>query len=327
MSELRQNILTGDWVVIATHRAMRPESFSREPKPPVGKSLSGCPFCAGNEGQTPPEVMALRPDGPADGLGWRVRVVPNKYPAFSPSAGPISPENDFASRPANGRHEVIIHGPDHDRTLAKMSEAEIEAVFSVYKERLKALALLPEVASAIIIVNQGREAGASIEHPHSQLFALPLVAPLIEREMERVEVWRAERNECPVCSMVAHELSSGARLVAQNEHFVAFCPFASRVPFETYIVPRVHERNFAAAGDILLQAAAAIVKTVLARVGARLGDPPYNLYLHTAPFRSEGDYHWHFALLPKLSVIAGFELGSGIMINVADPEGAAEFLR
>lgn len=307
---------------------MRPESFSRDPKPQVGESLSGCPFCAGNEGQTPPEVFALRPPGSrADGPGWEVRVVPNKYPAFSAAAGVAHPESHYRSIPAAGRHEVIIHGPGHDATLARLPVSDVTKVFSVYRERLTELSRAPGLVSAIIIINQGREAGASIEHPHSQLFALPMVAPLLAAELARMKKGRTKDGECPLCSMVAHEVSYKERVIAENEYFIAFCPFASRVPFEIYVVPKAHRPGFAPAGEEELAAAARIVKSVLERLRDRLGDPPYNLYLHTAPFSEDGDYHWHISILPKLSIIAGFELGTGIMINIAEPDAAAEFLR
>lgn len=314
--------------MIATGRAMRPESFSRDPKPQVGERLSGCPFCAGNESQTPPEVFALRPVGSrADGPGWEVRVVPNKYPAFSEPPGVVHPEQPYLSMPAAGRHEVIIHGPEHNATLAHMPVADVLKVFTVYRERLKDLAQDPSLESAIIIINQGREAGASIEHPHSQLFALPMVAPLIGKELARMKEIRAKSGQCPVCSMLAYEASYKERLIAENEHFLAFCPYASRTPFEMYIVPKAHQPGFSGAGAAELAAAAEIVKFTLERLRDRLGDPPYNLYLHTVPFREAGDYHWHMTILPKLSTMAGFEFGTGIMINIAEPDAAAEFLR
>jgi len=327
MSELRQNILTGDWVVVATERARRPESFSREPKVPVIEHLAGCPFCAGNESQTPPEVFALRPGGgPADAPGWEVRVVPNKYPAFRESAD-AKQEEPYRAMAAIGEHEVIIHGPDHDMTMAKMSVEHLAEVLSVYQLRLKDLAKRSPLVSAVIIVNQGREAGASIEHPHSQLFALPIVAPLVARELARFSEFQAEQGECPVCAMVRYERSHKERLVTEDEDFLAFCPYASRAPFEVCVVPKEHQRDFSDTDPARLRKAAATIKLVLERVHDRLGDPPYNLYLHTAPFSPDGDYHWRLTILPKISVIAGFEFATDIMINVVDPDAAAEFLR
>lgn len=328
MSELRQNLLTGDWVVLAAGRSMRPESFTSEPKPEVGERLSGCPFCAGNESETPPEVFALRPpESRTDGPGWEVRVVPNKYPALSEQPGVARHEPPYLSMPASGRHEVIIHGPGHNATLAHMSVADVAKVFSVYRERLKDLEKDPSLVSAIIIINQGREAGASIEHPHSQLFALPIVSPSIEKELVRIKETRAKGGRCPVCSMLAHEADHKERLIAENDHFLAFCPYASRLPFEISIMPKAHRPGFAAAGAAELAAAAEIVKFALERLRDRLKDPPYNLYLHTVPFHENGDYHWHMTILPKLTTAAGFELGTGIMINIADPDSAARFLR
>lgn len=307
---------------------MRPESFSRDPNPAEAESLSSCPFCAGKEGLTPPEVFALRPAGSqADGPGWEVRVVPNKYPAFRETPDSIEAEALYRSMAAEGRHEVIIHGPEHNATMANMPSTHISKVFSVYRDRLESLSKDPKLASAIIIINQGREAGASIEHPHSQLFALPIVAPSIATEMARTRQARENGENCPVCSMLEHEARYKKRVIAENEDFLAFCPFASRMPFEVYIVPKAHQPSFAAVTSRDLEQAASIVKSIMERLRDRLGDPPYNIYLHTSPFNEDGDYHWHLTLLPKLSTPAGFELGTSIMINIVDPDTAAEFLR
>lgn len=329
MAELRQNIITGEWVVVAAERAMRPEYFSREPKPLDELAVPKCPFCPGHENQTPPEVYALRPGGGRpDGPGWQVRVVPNKFPAFSPVASLAPAESTFyRAMPAIGRHEVIIHSPDHTKSPALMSAEEIARVLMVYQSRLRDLAREPGLKSAVVIVNHGRDAGASIEHPHSQLFALPLVAPLIGRELDRFADHQQATGRCVMCDLLRHEKEDGERVVAENDDFIAFCPYASRAPFEINIAPQAHQGDFSLAEPNLVKSAAELMKTVLGRLRGLLGDPPYNMYLHTLPFGSSGKYHWHFAVLPKVSTLAGFEFSSGIIINITEPEAAAGFLR
>ncbi|HEB13301.1 MAG TPA: galactose-1-phosphate uridylyltransferase [Actinobacteria bacterium] len=330
--ELRQDILTGEWVVIASSRATRPESFSTEPKKPPKKYLASCPFCSGNEAQTPPEVFAIRPaDSANDTTGWKVRVVPNKFPALL-NEGWHSPATEergiYSFKQALGHHEVIVHSPDHNNTLAQMDPEYLELVLRVYQDRLEALSKDPKAVSAIIIINQGREAGASIEHPHSQLFTLPLLAPRLKLELEKIKGYQSQHGQCLVCSMIENEHAHGQRLVAENEHFSAFCPFASRSPFEIFIAPKKHQSAFGQADGAQLRSFAHILKLLFSRLQERLGDPPYNAFLHTRPFRGrKRDYHWHFVILPKISTVAGFEFGTDITINVVEPEAAAEFLR
>ncbi len=278
---------------------------------------------------TPPEVFALRPgtDAP-DTVGWQVRVVPNKFPAFVPDASVPKPTDPLHPILAGtGLHEVIIHGPDHEKSFGQLQVEDLARVFSVYQERLRAIATSTALASAIIIVNHGVEAGASISHPHSQLFAIPVVPPLLKQELDRFREHFDEQGTCLLCDLAESEEREQERLVAQDDDFIAFCPYASRVPFETYVVPKRHAADFAEADERTLTAAAKMMHLVLERMHARLGDVPYNIYLHSRPFHSNEPYHWHFAILPKTSIIAGFEYGSGIMINVVEPETAAEFLR
>lgn len=318
--------------MIASSRAKRPESFSIAPEEPTKKYFANCPFCLGNEAQTPPEVFAIRADGSLpDTVGWKVRVVPNKFPALL-NEGRLLPGMEkrgiYSFRPALGHHEVIIHSPDHDNTIAQMKPEDIELVLRVYKDRLIALSHDQRVVSAFIIINQGRKAGASIEHPHSQLFTLPMIAPRLERELDAIESYQARQSECLVCAMIEAERSHSKRLVAENEHFLVFCPFASRVPFEMYVVPKKHQNAFEQSDEAQLHSLASMLKILFSRLRARLGDPPYNAFLHTRPLRGrKRDYHWHFVIMPKISIVAGFEFGTDIMINVAEPEVAAEFLR
>ncbi len=328
MSELRQSCLTGDWVVIATQRAKRPHSYARESRATEAAKVVDCPFCSGNESQTPPETFAVRPDGPQDGGGWRVRVVPNKFPAFDIEPA-VPPPADLLHpvRAGFGIHEVIIHSPDHEHSLGRMSVDDVALVFNVYQERLRAAADRPGVEAAVVIVNHGTEAGASIRHPHSQLFAVPVVPPMIGRELVRFREHLDSRGSCLLCDLIEDERRVGERVVVETDNFIAFCPYASRVPFETYIVPKKEAADFSAVDEKMVREAAEVTRSVLGRLSKGLGDIPYNIYLHTRPFHSNEPYHWHLAVLPKTSIIAGFEYATGIMINVVEPETAAEFLR
>ncbi len=318
--------------MIASSRATRPESFSTPPEKPKKKHLANCPFCSGNEEQTPPEVFAIRAPGSLpDTKGWKVRVVPNKFPALQ-NEGLFLPDTEergiYRLKPALGHHEVIIHSPDHNNTIAQMELHDLELVLRVYQDRLVVLSQDPRVVSVVIIINQGREAGASIEHPHSQLFTLPMIAPRLKLELDKMESYRKEHGECLICSMIENERSQGDRLVAENEHFLAFCPFASRAPFEMYIVPKKHQDAFDQADEAQLQSLGRMLKFLFSRLQERLGDPPYNAFLHSRPLQGrKRDYHWHFVIMPKISTVAGFEFGTDIMIDVVEPEAAAEFLR
>jgi UDPglucose--hexose-1-phosphate uridylyltransferase len=257
-----------------------------------------------------------------------VRVVPNKYPALAPKPLDIF-SGDFLHpvRAGFGIHEVIVHGPDHHRSFGQMTTEEVALVFSVYQERLRAAASRPELEGAVVIVNHGPEAGASIRHPHSQLFAIPVVPPLVARELQHFREYQDSRGSCLLCDLVESEQQSGERIVAETERLVAFCPYASRVPFEVYISPKGHPADFTLADPGFIEETADLSREVLSRLFKGLGDIPYNIYLHTRPFHSSEPYHWHLVILPKTSIIAGFEYATGIIINVVEPEAAALFLR
>jgi UDPglucose--hexose-1-phosphate uridylyltransferase len=329
MPELRQDPITLGWVTIATERARRPTSFTRAAKVPVTASAR-CPFCEGNEGMTLPERLAFRATGSApNSPGWSFRVVPNLYPALGPADVPPEIKRDglYTTMSGVGVHEVLIDSPDHVRDLADHGVEKVDQIVRGVVERFWAAAATPSVRYVFLLVNHGREAGASLEHPHSQLFGMPLVPERIERELAGVLRLRGESSgACPYCEMIEHE-ASGARVIYQNDSFLVFEPFASRVPFESWIIPKVHRPRFEAMDATERRAFADALHSLAARLKVGLNDPPYNLYVHTTPVLETGDeYHWHLELLPKLAT-AGFELGTGIYINVVAPEAAAELLR
>ncbi len=338
MPQVRQDIVTGRWVIIATERGKRPESFAQvagemppECRPGTpGPPPDDCPFCPGHEGLTPPEVLAFDgSDRAPDTPGWKVRVVPNKFPALT-SEGDLEPREIGIYRQFDGvgAHEVIVHSPDHWKTLGELGRDQVALYLTACRERYLARGRDARVKYIHLIENHGRSAGASIEHPHSQLFALPLVPPVLADEVAGMRLWQEQHGGCPLCAMVAEEERVGERVVCESEHFLAFEPFASRVPFETWLVPRSHAGNFSQLSDTHLDDLAGMLSATLDRLHRGLNDPPYNLMLHSAPTDgAHPEFHWHIEIWPKLSLPAGFEWGTGIMVNTALPEESAAFLR
>lgn len=329
MGELRQDIVTGLWVVVATERAMRPTSFTSACVVALPDESDKCPFCPGHEIMTPLEVLAVRPsDSEPNTPGWQVRVFPNKFPAFQMGEEPPPSEPLFPRRPAEGSHEVIIHSPSHSASLATMPADEVELVMRVYRHRYSANAEDPDIRCVLIIVNQGREAGASLEHSHSQLFGLPLVPPLLQQELAGASWFHSRHDECVFCRIIREELTLSRRVIAKNHAFVAIAPFASKLPFEVWILPREHEESYERITEAELGEFAHILAEVLGTYNARFGSPPYNYYIHSAP--TDGAeypyYHWHLEMIPKLTTPGGFELGTSMMINITTPEHAADFL-
>ncbi|MCR4420247.1 MAG: galactose-1-phosphate uridylyltransferase [Clostridia bacterium] len=330
MPELRYEPVTDTWVIIATERAKRPKDFV----PLVmaaKKEGQNCPFCPGNEDQTPPEVMAYRPGGSApDTPGWQVRVVPNKYPALDDAAADPPRRDFFLSGPAAGRHEVIIETPDHDRSLARQEPEEILLALAAWQERYRRLGQDPGIAHTQIFKNHGVVAGASLEHPHSQLIATPLVPAAVRSRLESTRAYHRERGRCYYCDTLAAEEREADRVVYADGSLLAFCPFASRFPLEVWLVPRRHAASFAEADRGELRSLAGALKAVARRLLEGMRDPPFNLMLHSLPYRETGyrdSFHWHLELAPRLTVLAGFELGAGMFINPTPPEMAAEFYR
>lgn len=327
MPELRQDIVTGSWVVIATDRALRPTDFSkvRAAEPETGD----CPFDPGHETMTPLEVAAIRHDDTEpNSPGWQVRVVPNKFPAFEAGERVEESSAMFPRRAADGSHEVIIHTPDHEKSLATMTVEEVTLVLRVYRHRYRANSENPDVRYIHIIVNHGRESGASLEHSHSQLFGVPLVPALVQQELAGASWHHKSKGECVFCRILREELDAGVRIVGETDGFVALAPFASRMPFEVWLVPRLHQESLDMISDGRLEDFAQILKGVLGRYREKFDDPPYNYYIHSAPCDGLNYeyYHWHLEMFPKLTTLGGFELGTSMMINVTTPEHAAAFL-
>jgi UDPglucose--hexose-1-phosphate uridylyltransferase len=331
MPQLRKNPITREWVIVATERGKRPSDFRAEPRTAPPTHSPTCPFCPGNEGLTPPEVLAFREaNTEPNTAGWWVRVVPNKYPALA-IEGALSkaPRGMYDSMNGVGAHEVIIECPRHDQSIADQGVKGVEDVMWACRSRYLDLTQDPRLKYVLIFRNHGGVAGASLEHPHSQLVATPMIPKMVMEELEGAERYEQYRDRCIYCDIVREELEGGERVVTENADFLAFEPFASKYPFETWITPKEHLASFAQVSDEQQRSFAAVLKETMLRIKLCLNDPPYNYMLHTAPCGQEDDerFHWHLEIAPRLAIAAGFEMGTGVYINVTPPEQAAGHLR
>ncbi len=330
MPDLRKDPIVGRWVIIATDRAKRPHDFVREKDRPSGQQGFD-PFLEGNESATPSEILAYRNPGThRDKPGWRVRVVPNKFPALQVE-GQLSKRGDGIYDLMNGigAHEVIIECPHYEESMARLTLENIREVLWVYRDRLVDLKKDRRLVQGLIFKNKGAPAGATIDHSHSQLIVTPVVPINVWEEMEGALGFYNYRGRCIYCDMVQQELSTGSRIVLDMPNFVVFCPFASRFPFETWILPKHHSSHFENIQRQNVEELGLVLKTILCKLEIALDDPPYNYIVHTAPFDSQElqHYHWHMEIMPRLTRVAGFEWGSGFYINPVLPEQAAAFLR
>jgi len=327
MPELRQNFATKEWVIIATERAKRPEEMAthRAPRNPVSFNPK-CPFCPGNESITPPEVMRI----PADGGAWNVRVVPNKFAALSRDAQPKRViHRQRRSIEGFGVHDVIIETPDHAGVLALMPDAEVANILRCYKSRYNDLCLDHRIAHVTLFKNHGADAGTSLEHPHSQLIASPVISYQIRQRVHEALRHYDEFGECMFCQMIEEELEEKQRIVMLTDHFVALELYASPAPFSTHIYPRRHMASFGDISAAEITDLARTLRTVLAKLYHGLQDPDFNYTIRSAPSEWVGVkyFHWYLSVIPRLTRVAGFELGSGMFINTVTPESAADFLR
>ena len=327
MPELRKDPVVGRWVIISTERARRPTDFQREP---VRTKGDNCVFCAGNEDKTPPEILAGRHDGVTDGPGWTYRVVPNKFPALR-IEGDLEPSGEglFDRMNGVGAHEVVIETPEHRASLATMSVDAVTDVLLAFRERLLDLKKDPRFEYVLVFKNHGEAAGASLEHPHSQLIATPIIPIMVSEELTGAAAYFQMKERCVWCDIVRQERRTTQRIILEHGGFVALAPFAPRFPFETWILPSKHRSAFEETQVDELRGLAELLGEFLRRLNTTLNEPPFNFMLHTAPLREgELDYfHWHLEVIPKLSNVAGFEWGSGFFINPMPPETAASALR
>jgi UDPglucose--hexose-1-phosphate uridylyltransferase len=329
MPELRKDPITGRWVIISTERRKRPSAFQVEHIQPIGDGV--CPFCEGHEQYTPREVLSYRRNGAApNGPGWEVRVVPNKFPALQVE-GNLDRQGEglFDKMNGIGAHEVIIETPDHTASLATLPASAVERVLWAFRERVLDLKQDKRFRYILIFKNHGAAAGASLDHPHSQLIALPVIPRNVRDEISGARQHFQHKERCVYCDIVRQELDERTRVISENADFVALSPYAPRFPFETWLLPKRHGSNFEDAPRHEYESLARMLKETLQRMNRALESPPFNLIIHSAPVADQAAefYHWHVEIMPKLTKVAGFEWGSGFYINPTAPEEAAEVLR
>lgn len=330
MSEFRQDIVSKHWVLFAPNRAGRPEDFKHAPATPDPKTLpvvdKTCAFCPGNEAFNQ-EILAY----PA-GKNWKVRVIPNKFEALGHGGG--RERSDFYSvREGIGDHEVVISRL-HNVLTTFLPDDVMDLNLKVYQDRMRDLSDHPEVEYVHVLQNHGRDGGASVLHPHSQIFATPFVPEHLHDEVTGCYVYFQQNGACIYCEMIYKELSERTRMVLDHKDFFVFTPFASRVPYALRIIPKRHQASFTDMTTSERHSLAQVLKYVLQKIYYKLTDPAYNYYIHTLPVThsmltryDERSYHWHLEILPRLNVWGGFELGSDVYVNTVLPEIAADILR
>jgi UDPglucose--hexose-1-phosphate uridylyltransferase len=320
MSQLRLNPLTGRWVTVAVSRDARPGDLVSRQLPVQADTSLPCPFCRGNEEASPPALETYDRQGE-----WVVRVVPNRYPAFDGdeplkvhNLGPV-----FTQAAASGIHEVLVFTPDHDSSWADLDDAQAAVTMAAIRDRMEDHANRPQIRYTQMIVNHGREAGASLEHPHGQLLGIPFVPGEIAEEEAG---FRRFEGSCLLCTTLEAEEAAGHRVVYADERVVVVCPYWSGTPYEMLVLPRAHQVHVTDAEPPDVAAVGRAIRTALARLRGCLGSVAYNLVFHTAPHRHAGPFHWHVHVLPRVTSVAGFEQGTGVMIDIVAPELAAQHL-
>lgn len=326
ISELRRDIVSGAWVVIATGRGKRPHDFLKQKQPRFNQPKTTCPF----ERPTPPPFLSYDHEGRMVDRSWWVQVVANKYPALSKGVCAVFQHaGPYEWTAGVGHHELVI-SQDHQRSLGAMTDREAELVFRAYQARYRSMQNDPCVEYVTIFHNHGRMSGASISHPHSQIIAIPVIPPDVTRSLQGSKEYVTKHNTCVHCLIIDVERKENARIIYQNERFIAIAPFASRSAFEMRIYPKRHGAHFEAMTDTDRLLLANAMRVVLAKLKHGLKNPDFNFFLHTAPTKNAkafDHYHWHFEIIPKTAIWAGFEIGTGIEISTIAPEAAAAFLR
>lgn len=328
MPELRKDPVTGRWVIIATDRPKRPSDFTRQQVTITGVRF--CPFCAGNELRTPPEILAYRTRGGANEPGWTLRVIPNKFPVLRVE-GAVNRKGEGMYDKMNGigAHEVIIETPEHAQTLAVMPLKRVEDLFWAYRDRVLDLRRDVRLRYVLLFKNHGEAAGQALEHTHSQMIALPVIPKRVQEKLDGARKHFDFKERCVYCDILSQELDGGSRVVLESDHFVVISPYAPRFPFETVILPRAHSSHAETMSPAQIEDLARVLQSTVVKLDHALERPPYNLVVHSAPVQEQSlaFFHWHIEIIPKLTHVAGFEWGSGFHINPTPPEESAKFLR
>ncbi len=327
MPEFRQNMATKEWVIVSANRGKRPSDFAKESekKEPPPQFKKDCPFCLGNEDRTPEAVYRSPEEG-----RWQIRVVPNKFAALQPDlATTRSNVGSFLAAKGFGIAEVVIESPEHHKTIALMQMSEVSAVLTAYRQRYKAIAGNADINLITIFRNHGPRAGTSLEHPHSQIIATPIVPPHVRYPIEQSIQHYDQLGSCVYCDMIEEERRQKERLIIDTDNFLAFCPFAARTPFETRIFPKRHMPCLSSIDNEEIEELAWVLRNLLLKIYNCLGNPDYNYVIRSAPIGDEDTryLHWYMVIIPKITTPAGFEIGSGIYINSVAPEDSARYLR
>ena len=327
MPEIRYNMITREWVVIATERARRPDEFRKKIKErtEIPSFMPNCPFCPGNEDKTPPELLRLPSGGP-----WQVRITSNKFAALERD-GRLSRTTSGIRRTVTGVgiHDVIIETPDHSKATALLTDHELGMVIEAYRRRYLSVLEDGRVEQVTIFKNHGEAAGTSLQHSHSQLIGTPIIPTEVRDRMETALRHYDAMGECIFCRTLEEEMAEGSRVVLETERFMAFVPFAALSPFHLWIFPKRHEASFGSVTDSDVADLARMLRLILLKLYRGLGNPDFNYTIRTAPKDSAQVryYHWYLSVIPRVTRLAGFELGSGMFINISVPEESAQFLR
>ena len=326
MSEIRQNIITRDWVIMATERAKRPHELVSQTKsrPVLPAYKDNCPFCAGNEKLATTERVRI---GEKD---WSVRIISNKFPALSPEGDRIRTDDGLHRTISGiGIHDVVVESPIHNDILAMLPEEHIFNILLSYKIRYQQIIEDHRFEAIVIFKNYGESAGSSLEHTHSQIAATPVVPFQFRDRIQEAVRYFDDHGDCIVCRTLLDEIANGSRIVAENSSFLAFIPYAALTPFHIWIFPRMHSSLYVNISNEEMKDLASILKTVLLKMYHGLGDPDYNYTIRTAPLADKESryFHWYLSVIPRMNRSAGFELGSGMYINSSIPEESATYFR
>ena len=327
MSEIRQNIITRDWVIMATERAKRPHEFvtQKKERPSLPSFKDNCPFCAGNEKLATKEYVRIYGE-----LDWDVRVIANKFPALSPDGDRVRLDDGLHRTISGiGIHDVVVESPIHNAILALLPESHIYKVLLAYKLRYQQILDDHRFEAVVIFKNYGESAGSSLEHTHSQIAATPVVPFQFRDRIQEAIRYFDDHGDCIVCRTLLDEIATGSRIVAENSSFLAFIPYAALTPFHIWIFPRMHCSTYVNTSDEDLKDLSSILKIVLLKMYHGLGDPDYNYTIRTAPLADKETryFHWYMSIIPRMNKSAGFEMGSGMYINSSIPEESAAYLR
>jgi UDPglucose--hexose-1-phosphate uridylyltransferase len=326
MNELRKDLVSGDWIIIAPGRAKRPSEFLPEKKERNSSAKEDCPFEDFEKSGNVPVILSV-----PDEKNWRAAIIPNKYPALahSDSCAVVAKEGLFEHAEGLGQHDLLVFR-EHGKGLDAMSLEDVVIAFEALQKRYEMLSQDPCLEYTSAFFNWGASAGASLHHPHIQILTLPIMPPSISHSLLHSRAYWQNDERCVHCDILAYEQKEKKRIVYENEHAVAVAPYASRNPFGVTVYPKTHLPSFEASEKADLQAVIEVLQACLGKMRTNINDPDLNFFIHTSPLKNKGiyqHYHWHVEILPKISTPAGFELSTGVLINVVPPETAAEILR